>query len=77
METAAHPAAIVIGRVAVYTQNRFLARDIEQRLAQQGMTNMMSSGIILMDGESVHWVVLPALKNQQKLADNHQLKDIA
>lgn len=57
------PRAIVIGRLAIYTRNRFLARDIEQKLEQQGVPGLMTSGVIREAGESVYWVALPAAKN--------------
>lgn len=55
------PAAIIIGRVAIYTRNRFLAREIEQQLVEQDALSRMTSGVTVADGKSVFWVVLPAL----------------
>jgi hypothetical protein len=53
------PLAVVIGRVVIYTRNRFLAREIECQIEQDGLPSRMSHGTITLDGKHVRWVALP------------------
>lgn len=59
MRTKTCPDALVIGRIVVYTQNRFLAREVEARIEQEQLLERMPSGRMRIDADTIEWVALP------------------
>ena len=59
MKTIDCPDAIVIGRIVVYTRNRFLAREVEELVERERMPERMPTGILRLGNDNVEWMALP------------------
>lgn len=59
MKSTSFPDAIVIGRIVVYTKNRFLAREVEELVEREELPKHASSGRVQLGADSIGWTALP------------------
>lgn len=63
MKTTACPDAIIIGRIVVYTRNRFLAREVEELVERERLPERTSAGKMRLGTDNIAWVALPCSAN--------------